>query len=321
MDIARDELQDILNNAVKKEIRVRWRSTVRSFGHGERRSVHRGHGDDFDSHRDYEFGDDVRRISWRVLAGLDQLVVKEFKPPTQLNGFVITDVSNTLDYGTVRVTKRRLAAELAASCVLSLSKTKDRAGLMYFSTAGFNPAEDYIRPLTASVRQAYVAAAATMTKRQPAMVAGTTASTGGLAGALKHLPFKRSLVFIISDFQHLTESDWTVLHDVGRMHDVICLYVQDERERELPEPVPARGFGGRLRHLFDLDGYILPLEDFNGNRRYIWNTRKNRELYAANFRALEASITTRMKECNCRWLIVSTEQGPAAWPRLIEVFG
>jgi hypothetical protein len=117
---------------------------------------------------------------------------------------------------------------------------------------------------------------------------------------------------------NMSDGDWDALHRAGRRHDIVCLYVQDIRERELPVIDWGSGILGWLTSLF---GYAHMLQDFTGARRLMWNTRKTREQYASTFRKHEASVLQRFKESRCRWLVVSTEEGDSAFPKLIKTFG
>jgi uncharacterized protein (DUF58 family) len=308
------EVTEVLSNVVRHEIKIDWRSHVRSFGFGDRRSTRKGTGNDFDTFRKYERGDDIRRINHHIYAKTRERMVRVDRPETQLYSFVLVDVSNTMNLGTARTTKRHLAAELAASCIVSLDKTKDRVGVVMYSRSGV---EDVMRPKIANRSMAYEAVMNVLTKRQAPPPSAPKKSTGLAEALLGHVPHKRALVFVISDFTHYTEADWKALREAGALHDIFCLHVQDERERNLPIPQYNRWFGWLQRMIPSL----YTAEDFNGQTQYIWNTPKNRHKYADNFRRFEASVHSRFKEANIRWLVVSTEQGQDAFPQLIEAFG
>src|SRR5262249_21932543 len=160
------------------------------------------------------------------------------RPETQIYSWVLVDVEDSMNFGSKRVTKRRLAAELAASCIMSLNKSKDRVGTALFSRS---KVEDLVPAQVANYEAAFMAAMYTMVKRKtaatPTIPGASDDDDRGLAEALLgHVPQKRSLVFIISDFQRYTDTDWEALDIAAAMHDVVCLHVQDERERTLPIP-------------------------------------------------------------------------------------
>jgi uncharacterized protein (DUF58 family) len=293
----RTEVQEILRKVVRRAIPVTWRSTER-MGAGERKSQYRGKGDDYDGVVEYTPGDDTRDIDWQAYAMSDgnDLLVHVFRQTSDIKAYVLVDVSPSMNFGTSRVTKRRLAAELATSCVASLDKTKDRVGVMAFSANGL---ERIIKPSIASLRSMFLTAAT---------VVGTQQKEGtgsGLAKAIKRLPKSKSLVFIVSDFMNMTDEDWLALNRAAKFHDIIAMYVQDVRERELPD---VRWGWGPIGWLTGVMGCFYTLQDWSGARRTIWVSKKTRALYAANFRAHEAGIKAKLKEARCRSVVVSTEE-------------
>jgi uncharacterized protein (DUF58 family) len=307
----RNEVRDVMRRVVRRAIPVSWRSSER-MGTGERNNTYRGKGIDYDGSVQYMPGDDTRDIDWQTYAiseGED-VVIRVFRQTSDIKAFVLVDVSHSMNFGTARVTKRQLAAELATSVVASLDKTKDRVGVMAYSANGL---ERYFKPTIASLRAMFLSAAT---------VLGTTQSGkgngNGLAEATKRLPQSKSLLFFVSDFMNMTEDDWAALRRAARRHDVICIYVQDLRERELPDVTWGWGPIGWLTGAL---GCFYTLQDWDGGRRTIWVNRKTRAQYAANFRAHEASVIARIHEARCRSLVVSTEEGDSAYPKLVKTFG
>src|ERR1700729_1988477 len=75
---------------------------------GDRRSIHRGEGDDFDGHEHYVAGDDPRTIDWNAtsLTGGQQVLVALFKEETHVKSTILCDVSHSMSFGSVRATKR-----------------------------------------------------------------------------------------------------------------------------------------------------------------------------------------------------------------------
>ncbi len=304
----RQAIRDILRHVVFQAIPVRWRSSERMPGAGDRTSFFRGSGDDYDGSTEYVPGDDPREIDWNAYAatGGQQVLTNLYREPRDIKSFILADVSATMNFGTARVTKRHLAAEMAASCAKSMDETRDRLGLVLFSGS---KVEKHI-PTRAATRMMLPTLAGILETQQSANATG-----GGLTKALKVLPGSRSLVFIVSDFMNMNDDDWTALRNAARRHDIICFYVQDIRERELPEISWGKGPLGWLMNRL---GCFYTLQDWSGNRKTIWVSKKTRAQYAANFRQHEASIVARFKNARCRWLVVSTEEGDSAFPKIIK---
>ena len=60
------------------------KTVVRGFQAGIHRSPLRGAGEDFAKHRDYQQGDDVRYLDWKLYARTDRLYVREFEERSNL---------------------------------------------------------------------------------------------------------------------------------------------------------------------------------------------------------------------------------------------
>jgi uncharacterized protein (DUF58 family) len=89
------------------------RRRVRGRQHGERRSLIRGRGIEFDDYRSYEPGDDYRYIDWNIASRLDRLFVKLFSEEEDLDVHLLVDTSRSMAAGTP--SKLLLAKRLAAA--------------------------------------------------------------------------------------------------------------------------------------------------------------------------------------------------------------
>ncbi len=77
---------------------------------GERRSKRRGRSVEFDDHRTYVPGDDLRHIDWNVLARHDRFFIKLFREDQDLALHLFMDASESMNTG--EPNKRRFAARL-----------------------------------------------------------------------------------------------------------------------------------------------------------------------------------------------------------------
>src|SRR5437764_685184 len=109
------------------------RTVVRGFQAGIHRSPLRGAGEDFAKHRDYQQGDDVRYLDWKLFARTDRLYVREFEERSNLQAYVVVDASASMDYaGAGGVTKLRYATYVAAALSRLLNRAGDAVGLAAF---------------------------------------------------------------------------------------------------------------------------------------------------------------------------------------------
>lgn len=88
---------------------------------GERRSKRRGSSIEFDDHRPYVPGDDLRRIDWNAFARTDRLVLKLFREDEDMALRVIVDASPSMLAGTPTKleTAHRLGMALASLGLLA----------------------------------------------------------------------------------------------------------------------------------------------------------------------------------------------------------
>lgn len=66
---------------------------------GERRSKRRGQSVEYADHREYTFGDDLRRLDWHAYARLEQMLIRLYAAEEALPLEVIIDLSASMDFG------------------------------------------------------------------------------------------------------------------------------------------------------------------------------------------------------------------------------
>jgi len=74
------------------------RYLVDGFLSGRHRSPQKGSSVEFAEYRDYQHGDDLRRVDWRLFGRTDRLHVKQYEEETQLRVFVVLDTSASMNY-------------------------------------------------------------------------------------------------------------------------------------------------------------------------------------------------------------------------------
>jgi uncharacterized protein (DUF58 family) len=107
------------------------RTVVRGFLAGMHRSARRGAGEDFARHREYQQGDDVRYLDWKVFARTDRLYVREFEERSNVAAFLVVDASLSMEYGD-SPSKLRYSAFVAAALAHLMLGAGDSVGLGTF---------------------------------------------------------------------------------------------------------------------------------------------------------------------------------------------
>lgn len=93
--------------------RLRLRMPHKSAGNlsGNRKSAQKGSSTEFSGFREYQPGDDIRRIDWNAYGRLDKLFIKEYMEEKEAVITILIDTSASMDYGSP--SKGSLALQLA----------------------------------------------------------------------------------------------------------------------------------------------------------------------------------------------------------------
>src|SRR5512137_981659 len=88
--------------------RIDWHVIRRLDGllQGDYRSLFMGFGLDLADLREYQFGDDVRKIDWNVTARMVTPYVREFIEDREITAWFLLDLSPSIDFGTMQTLKR-----------------------------------------------------------------------------------------------------------------------------------------------------------------------------------------------------------------------
>jgi uncharacterized protein (DUF58 family) len=174
--------------------------------------------------REYQPGDEVRRIDWNVTARMARLFVRQYREERELTAWLLVDLSPSMAFGTRRQLKRETAAEFAGVAAYIAARHGDKVGLL-----GFPGRDVYVPP-----RGGRVHVLRLLHTLQQAPMRGDGRGLGdGLRQAARALK-RRSLVFLVSDF--LATDGWArPLQELARRHDVIAVWITDPAEHELPD--------------------------------------------------------------------------------------
>src|SRR5438874_12495316 len=116
-----------------RQIELRTSRLVTESLAGAYHSVFKGQGMNFEEVREYQPGDEVRTIDWNVTARMGEPFVKKFSEEREPTVMLIVDVSASGNFGSVNLSKRELAAEVASVLAFSAIRNNDKVGLILFS--------------------------------------------------------------------------------------------------------------------------------------------------------------------------------------------
>ena len=119
-------------NQVAQEILLRAKKDVFSGNLGEHLTTFKGDGLDFREIRDYDHGDDIRKINWRATAKGNGVKTNVFNEERELNIVLAFMVSGTVNFGSVKL-KQEVIAEILALLSYSALKGHNRLQSQFFS--------------------------------------------------------------------------------------------------------------------------------------------------------------------------------------------
>jgi len=185
-----------------------------------------GDGLEFDQHRHYRPGDDVRRIDWNVTARIGAPFVRQTVAERELDLVVVVDLSRSMNMASDGRSKREALIRLAASLLFSASADRISTGFLAF-------ADRVLRwtPPTGNRRRAWAALAELRTLEPPAGLSSLLPALDHLLQVLK----RPALVVIVSDF--LVREPLAATPQFGTLaarHDVVAVILSDKLEARLP---------------------------------------------------------------------------------------
>ncbi|MFP5413222.1 MAG: DUF58 domain-containing protein [Gammaproteobacteria bacterium] len=214
--------------------RLEWTVIRRLDGQlqGDFRTLFRGAGMDLADLREYQHHDDVRHIDWNVTARLDTPHVRQFTESREIDAWFLLDLSASVDFGSGPSSKLDMARDFTAVLARLLARHGNRVGATLYG-AGVEatlPARGGRAQVLGLLHR--IATRPPPTRPPPARPHPTDLAE--LFRRADDAIRRRSLVFVVSDFQSLP--GW---HDaLGRLavrHEVVAVRVVDPLERELPD--------------------------------------------------------------------------------------
>src|SRR5437660_3053622 len=110
------------------------RSVVEGFVQGLHRSPYLGFSVDFASYREYQPGDEIKRIDWNVYSRSDKLYIKLYEGETNTRVLVMLDISGSMNYASGEIKKIDYARILAASLTYFSHNKREGVDLHTFDT-------------------------------------------------------------------------------------------------------------------------------------------------------------------------------------------
>jgi uncharacterized protein (DUF58 family) len=201
------------------------RLVVEGYISGLHRSPYHGFSVEFASHREYVPGDDIKHLDWRQLAKTDRYYIKQYEEETNLRSTIVLDTSESMKYGSGKVSKLEYGCFIAASLSYMLTQQQDSVGLALFDSSvyRFIPPKSNAAHLRLLLHEMNNLAPKAKTKMDL------------IFHDVAERIHRRGLVVVISD---LIDDPETILmglrHFRHNRHEVVVFHVLDEFETTFP---------------------------------------------------------------------------------------
>lgn len=274
------------------------RYVMEGFLSGLHDSPFHGFSVEFSDYRNYQPGDDLRHLDWRLYARSDRLCIKRYMQETNVRFYIVCDTSASMKYSgsAAWASKLECARILSGALTWFLLRQNDAAGMVTLSN---------LESRSASVRRAAPTAPQFIRPSQRSNQFGLILRelerlkpSGGscLSELLQHtvrLVHRRSVILFFSDLLEPSEDvalGFKQLRFHG--HEVIVFQILDRDELEFPFQD------------------VKVFEDLETGARRAVDPQTAREKYLSRFNAFMAAYKELFRSLEMAHCIVRTDQNP-----------
>jgi uncharacterized protein (DUF58 family) len=205
---------------------------------GDHQGLVPGSGSEPGEGREYQPGDDVRRMDWNLTARTTVAHVRETIADRELETWVVVDQTPSLDFGTASCEKRDLALAATAAVGFLTARAGNRIGALLLRPGGLvtvppRSGRDAVMALLQRVATTPRTSTPSPSTAKAIAESGPPADLSTALRAIGPRARRRGLVVVISDF--LDPAGWErLLRSVRARHEVLAVEVLDPRELDLP---------------------------------------------------------------------------------------
>jgi len=220
-----DQLLDPQTISRAEALGLQARYVVEGYMAGEHKSPYRGFAIEFAQHREYTHGDDTRHLDWKVLGRTDRYYIKQYEQETNYVANILLDGSESMKYGSGKVTKFDYAKQIAACLAFLILHQRDAAALGIFDQTmrDYSPRSDNRSTIHRLMTR--------LAGFQPTQQTNIATVLHDMANQVR----RKGIVIVISDF---FDDEAKVLEGIQHLrfggNEVVCFHVMDPYELEFP---------------------------------------------------------------------------------------
>jgi uncharacterized protein (DUF58 family) len=249
---------------------------------GEHRTASVGLGTEIAQVREWEPGDDVRRIDWNATARTGDVQVRVDVAERALTSWLLLDVSPSMTFGTADRRKWDVAEGVAVALGHLASRRGNRIGVVTFGGG----APQILRPRQG--RAGLLGVLLSVRRDPETQHVGQTSLGEGLSQVAR-VARQRAVVAVVSDFRG--PRDWRApLLRLAFRHEVLAIEIRDPREQEIPNL-----------------GHVWLVDPETGRRAQVDTGRRRvRERFASVADAERADVARELSSLELAHAVLST---------------
>jgi len=216
---------DTARIAAFKRLELLAHSVVEGFVTGLHKSPIKGFAIEFEEHRQYVPGDDLKHLDWKLLGKLNRYYVKQYEEDTSLRAYLVLDCSGSMGYRSGEHTKLDCGRFVAGVLAYMLVGQQDAVGLVTCTSK----IQTYLPPRSTPTQMKHILDTLEATET------GEDTGLGEVLHALANRIKRRGLIVIVSDFFDDPDDIISALnHFAHKKHEVIVYQVLDRKEVAFP---------------------------------------------------------------------------------------
>jgi|SRR5690554_395982 uncharacterized protein (DUF58 family) len=245
------------------KFKLKARLIVEGFMIGLHKSPYHGFSVEFSDHRQYNPGDSIKDVDWKVYGKTNRYYIRRYEEETNLKSYILIDHSKSMGYSSRKTTKLEYAKSLASSLSYLMIDQQDASGLLSFTDriTSYIPPRAVKSYLNIILTEIYNLQAEDKTRT---------------AQVLHHLAeriHKRGLIILISDLIDEPDEILSGLqHFRHKKNEVIVFHIQDKQEYQFDFQHETEFIDSETGEKLTVNPWQIKkdyLEEYNRNIEYL----------------------------------------------------
>jgi uncharacterized protein (DUF58 family) len=245
------------------KFKLKARLIVEGFMIGLHKSPYHGFSVEFSDHRQYNPGDSIKDVDWKVFGKTNRYYIRRYEEETNLKSYILIDHSKSMGYTSGNTTKLEYAKSLASSLFYLMINQQDASGLLSFT----DKITSYIPPravrsyLNILLTEIYNLQAEDRTR------------TAEVLHQLAERIHKRGLIILISDLIDEPDEILSGLqHFRHKKNEVVVFHIQDKQEYQFDFQHETEFIDSETGEKLTVNPWQIKkdyLEEYNSNIEYL----------------------------------------------------